>query len=170
MKVSIIAAMAENGVIGRGGQLPWRLSADLKRFKRLTMGHTVIMGRKTWESIGRPLPGRRMIVVTRQAGYRAEGIEVVGSFDEALAMAQSAGAEEVFVIGGAEIYRLALPRADRLYMTLVLAEVEGDAKFPLIDWDMWARADSESHESDAENEYPSLFYTFERCEAETPSH
>ena len=162
--------MAENGVIGRGGQLPWHLSADLQRFKRLTMGHTIVMGRKTWESIGRPLPGRRMVVITRQSGYRVEGVEVVGSLDEALALARAAGDDEAFIIGGAEIYRLALPRADRLYMTLVLAEVEGDTKFPDVDWETWARTETETVEADVDNEYPHLFYVFERCEAETPSH
>jgi dihydrofolate reductase len=170
MRVSIIAAVAENGIIGRGGELPWRLSADLQRFKKLTMGHTIIMGRKTWESIGRPLPGRRMVVISRQLGYQAEGVEVVTSFDDAIALAQSAGEAEVFVIGGAEIYRLALAKADRLYMTLVLTEVDGDAKFPEIEWETWTRIDSESHDADAENEYPTLFYIFERCAAEAPSH
>lgn len=170
MRISLIAAMAENGVIGRGGQLPWRLKADLTRFKQLTMGHSVIMGRKTWESIGRPLPGRRMIVVTRQVGYGAEGIEVASSLEAALEAARAAGDEEAFVIGGADIYRQALPLVDRLYMTLVLAEVEGDTKFPAVDWDLWARIDSESRDADAENEYPTLFYTFERCAIEWPSH
>jgi dihydrofolate reductase len=170
MQISIIAAMAENGIIGRGGQLPWHLSADLQRFKRLTMDHTIIMGRKTWESIGRPLPGRRMVVITRQAGYQAEGVAVVSSLEDALALARVAGDEEAFIIGGAEIYRLALPHADRLYMTLVLAEVEGDTTFPEVDWETWARIDSESVEADADNEFPHLFYVFERCEAETPSH
>ncbi|MGD9636913.1 MAG: dihydrofolate reductase [Pirellulales bacterium] len=170
MRISLIAAMAENGVIGRGGQLPWRLKADLARFKQLTLGHTLIMGRKTWESIGRPLAGRRMIVVTRQSGYSAQGAEVTNSLEAALEGARSAGEEEAFVIGGAEIYRQALPLADRLYMTLVLAEVEGDTKFPEIDWDLWARIDSKSHDADAENEYPMFFYTFERCAIEWPSH
>jgi dihydrofolate reductase len=170
MRISIIAAMAENGVIGRGGQLPWHLSADLKRFKRLTMNHTIIMGRKTWESIARPLPGRRMVVITRQSGYRADDAAVVGSLEDALALARAAGDDEAFIVGGADIYRLALPHADRLYMTLVLAEVEGDTKFPEIDWETWARTETESCEADADNEYPHLFYVFERCTAETSSH
>jgi len=170
MRVSIIAAQAENGIIGRGGQLPWRLKADLRRFKKLTLGHTIIMGRKTWESIGRPLPGRRMIVISRQLGYQAEGVDVVTSLEDALALAQSAGEEEAFVIGGAEIYRLALAKADRLYITLVLAEVDGDTKFPEVEWETWTRIDSESCDADAENEYPTLFYSFERCAAEAPSN
>src|SRR5438128_8661840 len=114
MRISIIVAVAENGVIGRGGMLPWRLSDDLRRFKQLTMGHTIVMGRKTWESIGRALPGRRNVVVSRQAGYAAAGTEVVGSLDDAIALAEAAGETELFVIGGAEIYRLAMPRAERL--------------------------------------------------------
>jgi dihydrofolate reductase len=170
MRISLIAAMAENGIIGRGGQLPWRLSADLKRFKRLTTGHTVIMGRKTWESIGRPLPDRRMVVITRQSGYQADGVTIVGSLDEALAVAQSANEDDAFIIGGAEVYRLALPKADRLYITLVLADVAGDTKFPEVDWETWARIDTETVDADADNEYPHLFYVFERCEAEAPPH
>jgi len=170
MRISLIAAMAENGVIGRGGQLPWRLKADLARFKQLTMGHTLIMGRKTWESIGRPLPGRRMIVVTRQPGYAAEGVEASHRLEAALEAARIAGEEEAFVIGGAEIYRQALPIVDRLYMTLVLAEVEGDTKFPGVDWDLWARIESESHDADAENEHAMLFYTFERCAIAWPTN
>ena len=170
MRISIIAAMAENGVIGRGGELPWHLTADLKRFKRLTTGHTIVMGRKTWESIGRPLADRRMVVVTRQSEYHADGIEVVSSLDEALALARTAGADEAFVIGGAEIYSLALPLADRLYITLVLAEVDGDTKFPDLDWAAWVRTGTEAAEADADNDYPHVFYVFERCEAVTPSH
>lgn len=170
MRVSLIAAMAENGVIGRGDQLPWRLSADLQRFKRLTMGHTVIMGRKTWESIGRPLPGRQMVVITRQPGYQAQGVTVAGSLPDALALARTAGDEEAFVIGGADVYRQALPFTDRIYLTLVLAEVEGDTKFPDVDWDTWARTDGESVEADADNEYPTMFYTFDRCEIESFTH
>lgn len=169
MRISIIAAMAENGVIGRGGQLPWRLSADLARFKRLTTGHTVIMGRKTWESIGRPLPERRMVVVTRQSDYRAEGVEVVGTLSDAFQIARTAGEEEAFVIGGADVYRQALPFTDRIYMTLVLAEVDGDTKFPEVDWDTWARIDSDSHESDEKNEYATAFHVFERCATESVS-
>ncbi|HMO86745.1 MAG TPA: dihydrofolate reductase, partial [Lacipirellulaceae bacterium] len=123
MIVSLIAAVADNGVIGRDGGLPWRLSADLQRFKRLTMGHPLIMGRRTWEALGRPLPGRTSIVVTRQSPYAAPQAEVqiTGSLDDALAAAARApgGDQEAFVIGGAEIYALALPRADRLYLTRV---------------------------------------------------
>ena len=131
--------MADNGVIGVGGGLPWHLPEDLKHFKRLTMGHTVIMGRRTWDEVGRPLPGRRNIVVTRQPGFRASGAEVAGSVDEAIARA--AGEGEVFVIGGGEVYRQALPVAGRLVLTHVHARVEGDTTFPQIapeDWDVAA--------------------------------
>ncbi len=160
MRLSIIAAMSENGVIGRAGRLPWHLSADLKRFKQLTMGHTVIMGRKTWESIGRPLPGRRMIVVTRQSDYRADDVAVVRSLDDALALARAAGDDEAFIIGGAEIYRLALPRVDRLYMTRVHANVDGDAYFPDVDWTQWQQMSSQEHAAADSNEYPFVFETY----------
>jgi len=137
--VSLVAALARNRVIGAGNRMPWHLPEDLRRFKRLTMGAPVIMGRKTHESIleqtGRPLPGRRNIVVTRQPGARWDGCEVAGSLDAALAAAHAA--PEVFVIGGAELYRLALPRADRLYLTLLDAEYPGDTLFPEFDAADW---------------------------------
>jgi dihydrofolate reductase len=161
MKVSLIAAVAENGVIGRGGQLPWHLAADLQRFKRLTMGHTIIMGRKTWESIGRPLPGRRMIVITRQDDYCAEGLEVASSLDAAIDVA-AARDDEAYVIGGAEIYRQALPRADRLFLTRVQAIVEGDTTFPEFDPSHWRLVESEQHLADDKNEFPVCFERYER--------
>jgi|SRR5262245_3467575 len=133
--VSLVAALARNRVIGAGNRLPWRLPEDLKRFKRLTMGAPVIMGRKTHDSIGRPLPGRRNIVVTGQPGARWEGCEAAHSLDDAIALAGDA--PEVFVIGGAELYRLALPRADRLYLTLIDADHEGDTFFPAFDPADW---------------------------------
>lgn len=170
MRVSIIVAVAENGVIGRCGRLPWRLVDDLRRFTRLTMGHTIVMGRRTWESIGRPLPGRRMVVVSRQPQYRvaAEGVEVAASLDEALRIAETAGEEEVFIVGGAELYREALSRADRLYLTLVLADVEGDTYFfPEIDWNAWVCLESEHHNADLKNEYPYDAVTLQRCEPKT---
>ena len=132
MRISIIAAVAVNGVIGREGRLPWHLSADLQRFKRLTTGHTIIMGRRTWESIGRALPGRRTIVVTRQPDYQvADGVQIATSLDEALRTAEASGESESFVVGGAELYREALPEADRLFFTEVAAEVDGDTYFPV---------------------------------------
>jgi dihydrofolate reductase len=133
--VSLVAALARNRVIGTGNRLPWHLPEDLRRFKRLTMGAPVIMGRKTHESIGKPLPGRRNIVVTRQPGARWEGCEVAGSLEAALAAAGDA--PEVFVIGGAELYAAALPRADRLHLTLIDAEYEGNAFFPAFDPADW---------------------------------
>ena len=133
--VSLVAALARNRVIGAGNRLPWHLPEDLKRFKRLTTGAPVIMGRKTHESIGKPLPGRRNIVVTRQPGASWHGCEVVHSLEAALAAAGDA--PEAFVIGGAELYALALPRADRMYLTLVDADHAGDAWFPEFDPADW---------------------------------
>lgn len=142
MELAILVAIAENGVIGRGGGLPWRLSSDLKRFKADTMGKPILMGRRTWESIGRPLPGRLNIVISRDTDFRAEGAEVVASLPEAISLAKARarsmeGADEICVIGGGEIYRQALPLADRLYVTHVLAKVEGDTHFPPIDSAIW---------------------------------
>lgn len=133
--VSLVAALARNRVIGAGNRLPWHLPEDLKRFKRLTMGAPVIMGRKTYESLGRPLPGRRNIVVTRQVGARWNGCEVARSLDDAIALAGDA--REVFVIGGAELYAVALPRADRLHLTLIDADYAGDTFFPAFDPADW---------------------------------
>jgi dihydrofolate reductase len=164
MRVSILVAVAENGVIGRGGTLPWRLSDDLRRFKRLTMGHTIIMGRKTWESIGRPLPGRKMIVVSRQANYRidAGGVEVAASLDEALRRAEEAGDEEAFIIGGAELYWEAIPRAERLYLTEVHANVAGDTHLPRVEWNQWHLTESHEHAADDKNDYPYAFKIYQR--------
>lgn len=166
MSLSIIVAMAENGVIGRDGTLPWRLSADLKRFKRLTMGHPIIMGRRTWESIGRPLPGRTSIVVSRRAGFRTAFLEVLvaGDWSDALRLAESApgGDSEAFAIGGEEIFREALPTAKRLYLTRVLANVDGDARFPEFDPRQWRLASSEPHAADADNDYAHRFEVYER--------
>ena len=142
MTLSIIVAVAENRVIGRDGSLPWHISEDLKRFKRITLGHPIIMGRKTYESIGRPLPGRRNIVISRHSAYCADGCDVAGSLDSALAMV--GGEEEVFCIGGAEVYREALPRADRMYLTRVLQTVDGDVRFPEWDEKSWKLVDSEA--------------------------
>jgi dihydrofolate reductase len=170
LRISIIAAVAENGVIGRDGQLPWRLSGDLRRFKRLTMGHTIVMGRRTWESIGRPLPGRKTIVVTRQKDYRIESQDVVvaSSFDEALQAASANNEDEVFIVGGAELYREAMPRADRLYLTMVKAHVAGDTYFPAAleetDWNAWVCLEHEHHDADDKNDYPFACVVFQRCE------
>jgi dihydrofolate reductase len=166
MIVSLIAAVAENGVIGRGGRLPWRLSADLRRFKALTMGHPMIMGRRTWESIGRALAGRTSIVVSRQPRYetQSQDVQVVHTMDDALRVASEApgGDAQAFVIGGAEIYAAALPHVTRLYFTRVLAEVEGDAYFPPLNAGEWALMTTENHAADAKNDYAHSFEVYER--------
>lgn len=158
--ISIIAAMAENRVIGVDNTLPWRLPADLGHFRRLTTGHHVIMGRRNYESIGKPLPERTNIVVTRNRDYRAPGCVVVHSLEEALKRAQADA--EIFVIGGAEIYQQALARADRLYLTLVHADVAGDTYFPDFAPDRWKEISRERHEADAKNPYPYSFLIYDR--------
>jgi dihydrofolate reductase len=135
-RLSLIAAVAANGVIGSDNTLPWRLPEDLKRFKALTLGHPVIMGRKTFESIGRPLPGRRNIIVSRNALYSADGCEVATSLNAALDVCKAAG-DEIFVIGGAQIYAEALPMARRLYLTEIHRAYSGDARFPEFDRHHW---------------------------------
>lgn len=166
MKLSLIVAMSENGVIGRGGELPWHLAADLRRFKRLTMGHAILMGRKTWESIGRALPGRTSIVITRQANFQTgeESVLIASDLDSALKIASRADCEQdhLFIIGGAAIYETALPRADRLYLTRVHASVEGDVSFPPIDWQQWLLKDQSHHTADALNDHNYSFEMYER--------
>ena len=159
--ISIIVAASTNDVIGRQGALPWHLSDDLKYFKAVTMGKPIIMGRKTWESIGRPLPGRQNIVVTRQQGFAADGCTVVASLEDAIAAAGDA--DEIVVIGGSQIYELALPLARRLYMTRVHADVEGDAYFPAVDATRWSLVAEEHHEADQRNEYAFSFRTYDRA-------
>jgi len=155
--VSLIVAMDEKRGIGIDNRLPWRLSADLRRFKALTMGHHLVVGRKTFESIGRPLPGRQMIIVTRNTDYRADGCLIAHSVDEAIALAQARGEDEVFVIGGAEIYAQALGRAGRLYLTQVEADVEADTFLPGIEEKDWIEKETSHHEADEKNQYPSTF-------------
>jgi dihydrofolate reductase len=161
MRLSFILAIAENGVIGRDGHLPWRLSADLKRFKERTMGHCLIMGRRTFDSLGKPLPGRTSIVLTRhpQPALPA-GVLAARSADEALAIA--AGDTEPFVIGGAEIYSLFLPLAQRLYLTRVLADVAGDTRFALPPLDEWRLVSRAEYPADAKNEFPHRDEVWER--------
>lgn len=158
--VSIIAAVASNGVIGRQGDLPWHMPTDLRRFKRLTMGHHLVVGRKTWDEVGKPLPGRIMVVVTRDRSFRPEGATVVHSVDAALSAAR--GDDEVFIAGGGEIYRQALPLADRLYITRIHAHVEGDTVFPEIDENEWHVIDREDYDADERNPYPFSFLVYER--------
>jgi dihydrofolate reductase len=162
MRVSILVAVAENGVIGRNGKLPWHLGDDLKQFKRLTMGHAIVMGRKTWDEIGRALPGRRSVVISRQVGFYAEGAQVVGSLDDALQIAEAAGDDEVFVIGGSEIYQLTMPQADRLYLTRVHAKVEGDAYFPDFSANNWRLLETLPHAADTENDFPFSLEIYDR--------
>ena len=163
MSVALVVAIAENGVIGREGGLPWRLSTDMKRFKAVTMGKPVIMGRKTWESIGRPLPGRRNVVITRNAGFVAEGAECVPSLDAALALAGAGQAGvEVCVIGGGEIYRQALPMADILHVTHVHAALDGDAFFPPIDPEMWAEVSREAVPAGEKDVYATSYVVYQR--------
>ena len=158
--ITLIVAASMNNVIGVRGELPWRLSADLQHFKALTMGKPIIMGRLTWESIGRPLPGRQNIVITRQDRFVADGCDVVASPAAAL---QAAGeVDEMMVIGGGQIYELFLPKAGRLYLTRVHTEIEGDAFFPALDPEVWALVASESHAADERNEFAFEFTTYER--------
>ena len=163
-RVSIIVATDERGAIGHEGQLPWRLPEDLKRFKAITLGKPVIMGRKTWDSIGRPLPGRLNIVVTRQPGLELAGATVVGSLDEALAAAGDA--PEACVIGGAEIYRLALPLADTLHLTRVHATVAADTYFPVLDPQQWVEVAREERAADERHAHAYAFVELRRMAAQ----
>lgn len=167
MKVSLIVAVADNGCIGINNALPWYLPEDLKYFKRMTMGKPIIMGRKTFESIGKPLPGRTNIVITNNAQYSHEGIKVARSLDEALKIAEAIavidGKDEVMVIGGAGIYALCLPRADRLYYTKVHAAVNGDAFFPAVNWSEWKLGAQEDHQASDNNPYDYSFCVYDRC-------
>jgi dihydrofolate reductase len=160
LRLSLIAAVSDGGVIGRDGGLPWHLPADLKHFKALTTGHSLLMGRKTYESVGKPLPRRRNIVLTRSRGWQAEGVEVAADLDEALALV--AGEAEVFVAGGSELYAQALPRADRLYLTRVHGEVEGDVFFPEVPWQEWALVTEEHHPADGRHAQAFTFQTWDR--------
>ncbi|MCU0488360.1 MAG: dihydrofolate reductase [Anaerolineales bacterium] len=162
MLISIIVAMDEQRGIGKASGLPWRLSADLKRFKTLTMGHTLIMGRKTYQSIGRPLPGRKMIVVTRSRNFQAEGCQVAYSVEEALKLARQDGESEAFITGGGEIYRQALPMAERIYLTEVQAHLECDTFFPEFDRAGWQVSQESSQPADERNDYPTVFQVLNR--------
>jgi dihydrofolate reductase len=160
MTVSLIVAMTDGGVIGRDGQLPWRLSADLRRFKRLTMGHHIIMGRKTFDSIGRLLPGRTTVVITRQTDLVIPEAKIVHSLSEALQV--SGDDDEVFIVGGGEIYQQALPLVDRIYQTIVHAAVDGDTVFPVLAPSQWSIIEDERHASDERNQYEYSFQVLER--------
>jgi dihydrofolate reductase len=156
--LALIAAVARNGVIGGGNTLPWRLPADLQRFRALTTGHAVIMGRRTWESIGRALPGRQNIIVTRQTGYAAEGALVCASLDDALRAVTLPA--PVYCIGGGELYALALPRAATLHLTEIDRDFDGDTRFPDFDRTAWREAARETHHAPEGFDY--AFVTYER--------
>ncbi|MEO1085470.1 MAG: dihydrofolate reductase [Acidobacteriota bacterium] len=155
--LSLVAAVARNGVIGRDGDLPWRLPKDLRHFKRLTVGHTLLMGRRTWDSIGRPLPKRRSIVLSRDPRFEAPGAEVARDFESALDLADDG--EHLFVIGGHSLYAISLAAATTLELTRVHAEVEGDVTFPDVDWTRWRLEWSEEHAADERHAHA---FTFER--------
>lgn len=162
----LVVAAAENGVIGRDNRLLWRLRTDLKRFRALTLGKPIIMGRKTYQSIGRPLPGRETIVLTRDRGFSVPGVHVVHSWEEAVAkgeeLAGATGADAIAVVGGAEIYRLALPQVQRIYLTEVAAAPEGDAVFPPIDRSRFRETARIAHPKSPDDEHPFTFIDLER--------
>ena len=157
--LSLIVAMDRGRLIGRDGDLPWRLPNDLKHFKQQTLGKTVLMGRRTWESLGRPLPQRENWVLTRDRDFRADGARVFHSLEDAL---EAHAAGELLVIGGAELYRQTLPLAQRLYLTEVDAELDGDTRFPAFDRAQWREIESASHPPDERHAWPYRFVTLER--------
>lgn len=159
--VTLIAAVARNRVIGRDNDLAWRLRSDLRRFRALTMGKPVVMGRRTWDSIGRPLPGRRVIVMTRDPAWSVPGVETAGDWPAVLALA--AGAEEIMVAGGAQIYALTLPLADRIHLTEVEAAPEGDALFPALPQDRFREVAREAHPAGPDDEHAFRFVMLERA-------
>ena len=160
MIISLISAMDRNRLIGNNNQLPWHLPADFAHFRAVTMGKPIVMGRKTWESIGKPLPGRTNIVLSRNPDARFEGAVCVSSFDEAVAVVPEA--EEIMIIGGSSIYEMLLPIADRMYLTFVDAEFDGDAWFPDFDENQWQVTESKEHPADEKNVYDCRFVTLQR--------
>lgn len=158
--LSLIAAIAQNNVIGKNNKLVWHMPADLRFFKNTTMGHTLIMGRKTFESFGKPLPGRKSIVITRQKDWNHEGVIVVHSLKDAIKLAP--GSEEVFIVGGAEIYRQALPLCERMYLTIIHHDFEGDTYFPPVDFSQWNLKSDEKHQADEKNAFDYSFRFYER--------
>jgi dihydrofolate reductase len=158
--ISLIVAAADNGVIGRDNALPWHLPEDLKHFKRVTLGKPVVMGRKTFESIGRPLPGRQNIVVTRDTNYHRDGVTVVHSVDAA--MAAAGGAAEILVIGGADLFRLFLPRAERVHLTRVHGDIDGDVRWTPLDEARWQRVAAQEHPADERHSHAMTFELWEK--------
>ncbi len=167
MSIVLVVAVAENGVIGRNGRLPWRMPTDLKRFRKVTMGKPVVMGRKTYESIGKPLDGRDNIVITRQQNFAAPGVHVVASVEAALALARKLAGErkvdEIAVIGGAEIFRAALPIADRIYLTVVKGRPEGDTVLEPFDTALWRETSREALPQSANDQFPADFVVLDRA-------
>lgn len=159
---SIIVAKSSNHVIGKNNSLIWHMPADLRRFKQKTLGHYIIMGRKTLESMKKPLPGRTSIVVTRNKDYKAEGCIIVHNIQDAFSIAEENKQEEVFILGGAEIYKLTLDLADKIYLTEIKADFDGDAFFPAIDYDQWQIIHHEEYEADDKNPYPYAFIDMKR--------
>jgi dihydrofolate reductase len=163
MILSLIVAMDEEGGIGRDNRIPWRLSADLRRFKRITMGHCIIMGRRTYESIGRPLPGRTSIVITSQNDYQAEaGVIRVDSLEAALRTAKRLGENEAFIVGGGEIFQQSLSLADQIYLTRVHTRIQADTFFPPIRAEEWLKSEERFLPADEKNQYPSTFMRLDR--------
>lgn len=169
-KVVLIAAMAKNRAIGHEGIIPWRLPADLERFAELTRRHSVIMGRITLESIGEALKDRHNIVITSKGAYRADGCTTVGSFEEALVVARTTEKDKIFVIGGAQIYELALPYADEILLTVIDEDFEGDTFFPEFDEAEWELAERVPHKKDAQNPYNFEFLRYVRRKPKTDAH
>ena len=160
MTVSLIVAFSENGVIGFEGDMPWKLSADLKRFKRLTMGHPMIMGRNTYESIGRLLPGRTTIILTRNDQYQVPGALLAKNLEHAMEFASAD--QEIFVVGGGQVYQHALPLAERIYATRIHVALQGDTYFPDMNWEQWELVESTAHAADEKNQYPFTFENYVR--------
>lgn len=160
MLLSIIVAMDKNRVIGKDNDLPWRLSADLQHFKKITMGKPIVMGRKTYDSIGRPLPGRENIILTRDSSFKAEGCTIMHSLDEIFEYCEDQ--EEIMIMGGATLYEVTLKLANKLYITEVHAEVEGDTWFPEIDFNNWTETSREDYKADEKNDFNFSFVQFER--------
>ena len=160
MILSLIVAVSKNNVIGADNGLLWQMPADLKHFKAVTIGHTVIMGRKTYDSIGKPLPGRRNIIVTRQEKFKAQGCEVVNSLQDAVDLCTRE--QEVFIVGGGEVYKQAIHAADKIYLTRIYGEFEGDTVFPQINFSEWRLTKYLKHHGDAKNQYDYSFSEYER--------
>lgn len=162
MLISIIVAVSKNGAIGKDNQLLWRLPEDLKRFKKLTLGHPIIMGRKTFDSIGKPLPGRKSIVITRNPDFQFDDVIVVNSVNEALSEAKKLHSEEAFIIGGGEVYKLALSLADKLYITEVETEIDGDTYFKIDQPENWVVTERTVHQADDRHDFGYNFVNYEK--------